>query len=297
MIYNKKTHLILLVFVVLFFSSGLYSQNYDTIYGKITTRPCPPESIPTLHNLVYAVRYNNINYITTINGEHAGLEYFGTTYEMNDSVKAIGTISVKQDCQPEDYYEIELTSIEKLAPPPENVTIEGVIVPSGNPGTTYPVLPGMVWQLLADETYYVLTINDYWFGFIGEGYDSIPVDGKFYHLFDSVVTTGYIRVHYDIFNEPYYTFEPISMDYMGLSEQIVTKIDISPNPSTGHIRINTSADIKRVDVYDMNGKQICSKTDINGDFATIDNIKAKGVLFVRVTLKNNQFIVKKIVVI
>lgn len=297
MIYNNKKHLILLVFVVLFFTGGLYSQNYDTIYGKITTRPCPPESMPSSHNLVYAIHYDNINYITTINGEHAGLEYFGTTYEMNDSVKAVGTINIKQDCQPEDYYEIELTSIEKLAPPPGNVTLDGVIIDDANPATTYPPLPGLVWQLLANGTYYVLTSNDYWFGFIGEGFDSIPVGGNFYNLFDRVTTIGYIREHYDVFNEPYYTFEPIEMGYTGLSEQIVNKIDISPNPSTGHIRINTSADIKRVDVYDMNGKQICSKTDVNSNFATIDNIKAKGVLFVRVTLKNNQFVVKKIVVI
>jgi len=102
--------------------------------------------------------------------------------------------------------EIRMSEIKKPEIPTKNtITLVGKYSFVGNPCTTKPCLPGMVHSVLVDNKYYYLTINRHliWEELTWEGYK--PLGG------DTVTIEGYLSEKVDIFNNPFYTIEIISL--------------------------------------------------------------------------------------
>lgn len=295
---------VLSLFLLLTFSLNTFSQNVETITGKLVTRPDPPISYPYGGPLLYSVRSGDINYITTINGQRAGLEYFGSLFELNDSVKADGYITMKVDFLGENYYEIELESIEKLASAPGIETIKCIVHVSANPAVTYPPLPGMDWAIIVTDSIYwtqenvrYLTENGQWFN------PNLPliIGNNQFTNGDSVVVTGCTKVHYNIRNEPYYTFDIGNgggIEFLRVKELFGTNITVLPNPNNGIMHINSPYyKVENIGVYTINGKLLQLYNNINQNNYKIDSIKEKGTLLVKIILSNKQVVTKKVVVL
>lgn len=84
-------------------------------------------------------------------------------------------------------------------------TITGTYLPVGNPCTTDPCLPCIVYAVLADGTYYHLTVGGSWFC------ESRSWDGYTPEIGDLVTVTGYVSQGVDIFGHPFYNLEVVSL--------------------------------------------------------------------------------------
>ena len=84
-------------------------------------------------------------------------------------------------------------------------TVTGQYSYIANPCTTEPCLPGMVFAILADDTYYYLTVNNL------EISENRTWDGYTPVVGDFVAITGYLREERDIFDRPFHTIEVVSL--------------------------------------------------------------------------------------
>lgn len=87
-------------------------------------------------------------------------------------------------------------------------TITGKYLAVGNPCTTRPCLPGIVYAVSVDHTYYYLTVEGTWL-WVPEGNRSwdgyTPEEGDF------VTVTGYVNKRKDISGRPFYEIEVVSL--------------------------------------------------------------------------------------
>lgn len=87
----------------------------------------------------------------------------------------------------------------------ETKTIIGPYLYIENPSTTKPVLPGMAYAVLADETYYFITIKGHWFSENKSWDNYTPEPG------DLIEITGYLHENKDVFGKTFYTIEALSL--------------------------------------------------------------------------------------
>ena len=70
-------------------------------------------------------------------------------------------------------------------------------------------------------------------------------------------------------------------NYVNINETYKFNIKIYPNPSTGIINIKSDGNIEKVEIFDINGKQI-KQIPLNNKLSSIDLSKnAKGIYFVK----------------
>lgn len=90
----------------------IYCQENDTLIGKIVQISNPCLDDPCLPGTVFAIENDTSVYIITLNSTWQWADnpliINGDTLSVNDSIKAIGIISIKTDLQSEVYYEIEI---------------------------------------------------------------------------------------------------------------------------------------------------------------------------------------------
>lgn len=90
----------------------IYCQENDTLIGKIVQISNPCLDDPCLPGTVLAIENDTSVYIITLNSTWQWADnpliINGDTLSVNDSIKAIGIISIKTDLQSEVYYEIEI---------------------------------------------------------------------------------------------------------------------------------------------------------------------------------------------
>jgi len=86
--------------------------------------------------------------------------------------------------------------------------IPGIYTCTGNPCTTDPCLPGVVWAVIDDnETYYHLTINGEWLW----GCEETSWNGYTPEWGDFVIVVGEVSEHIDVRGYPYYNIEVESL--------------------------------------------------------------------------------------
>jgi hypothetical protein len=84
-------------------------------------------------------------------------------------------------------------------------TITGEYLPVGNPCTTTPCLPGIVYAVFADGKYYYLTVEGYWI------WENRPWDGYMPTEGDHVKVTGYVSKRLDVNGNRFYEIEVVSL--------------------------------------------------------------------------------------
>ena len=84
-------------------------------------------------------------------------------------------------------------------------TIKGIYSYASNPCTTKPCLPGMVYAVLADGTYYYITVQD---NFV---FEDLSYQGYKPELGANVEVTGYLSSDRDIFSRNFFKIELISL--------------------------------------------------------------------------------------
>ena len=84
-------------------------------------------------------------------------------------------------------------------------TITGEYLPVGNPCTTTPCLPGIVYAVLADSRYYYITVESHWI------WENRPWDGYIPTEGDHVKVTGYMSKRIDINGNSFYEIEGVSL--------------------------------------------------------------------------------------
>ena len=79
---------------------------------------------------------------------------------------------------------------------------------------------------------------------------------------------------------------------------IKDNILIYPNPSEGSILIeSTNSMLRGVEVFNINGKTIIfSKRNLSNTNIVVDGLKEKGIVFLQITMDNNEIITKKILI-
>jgi uncharacterized repeat protein (TIGR01451 family) len=85
-------------------------------------------------------------------------------------------------------------------------TIEGEYLLVGNPCTTAPCLPGMVYAVLADHTNYYLTVEGAWL------WENRAWDGYEPQIGDFVTVTGHVDEKTDVFGDPFCNIEVASLE-------------------------------------------------------------------------------------
>ena len=85
-------------------------------------------------------------------------------------------------------------------------SVTGIYLSVGNPCTTDPCLPCIVYAVLVDDTYYYPTVQGFWLweNRSWDGYT--PVHG------DIVTVTGYVNERVDIFGDPFRNIEVVSLE-------------------------------------------------------------------------------------
>ncbi len=106
---KKKLTLVILSSIVI---GHIYCQKNDTITGKIVQISTPCLDEPCLPGTLFAIENDTSDYIITLNSTWQWADnpliINGDTLSVNDSIRAIGTISTKTDLQSEIYSEIEI---------------------------------------------------------------------------------------------------------------------------------------------------------------------------------------------
>jgi uncharacterized repeat protein (TIGR01451 family) len=85
-------------------------------------------------------------------------------------------------------------------------TVEGEYLLVGNPCTTAPCLPGMVYAVLVDHTYYYPTLAGAWL------WRNRAWDGYEPEIGDFVIVTGHVDERTDSFGDPVYSIEVASLE-------------------------------------------------------------------------------------
>lgn len=95
-----------------------FSYDRHILFGKIVLTPNPCINNPCIPGMVYAVEINNFHVILSIekswNWSEIPLIVNGERFELNDSIKVIGTVFTKPDLNNESYTEIDIYSMSHL---------------------------------------------------------------------------------------------------------------------------------------------------------------------------------------
>jgi len=94
------------------------------------------------------------------------------------------------------------SSLEKVRTP---TTMIGEYLRVGNPCTTIPCLPGMVYAVLADDRCYYLTVNGKWMWENKQWGEYTPKER------DHVKVTGYLSERRDVKGYSFYEIEVVSL--------------------------------------------------------------------------------------
>jgi len=182
-------------------------------------------------------------------------------------------------------------------------TVIGIYKIIPNPCTTDPCLPCVVSSIYANNKYYVITVNGYWFcgDFSWNGFTHS--DG------DSLKIEGFISEHTDINGKPYYEIEVVDLTVIKPSsilnvELIPTKIILYqnyPNPFNSSTMISYSTSnpgFVILKIYDILGKEVQTLVDkyqVTGDYTISLDAKnlSSGIYFYQLQVGNDFVITKK----
>ncbi|MDY7079752.1 MAG: lamin tail domain-containing protein [Chloroflexota bacterium] len=89
---------------------------------------------------------------------------------------------------------------------PDITTITGEYLLVGNPCATDPCLPGLIYAVLVKDTYYYPTVEGSWLWW------NRSWDGYTPEVGDIVRVTGYVSEMVDIFGDPFYDIEVVSLE-------------------------------------------------------------------------------------
>jgi len=84
-------------------------------------------------------------------------------------------------------------------------TLTGEYLPVGNPCTTRPCLPGIVYAVLVDDECYYITVEGSWI------WENRPWDGYKPKEGDFVKVRGYIGKRLDVNRKPFYEIDVVSL--------------------------------------------------------------------------------------
>ena len=209
-------------FILVFISLSIYGQ--ETYIGRINIDGAPAISEPYDFYLVFGLRTFSKQYHLEINSNMVldgdplivdGIEYFN-----GDEVEITGIATTHIDLWGLEYHVLEVISIKKLH------RERGQIIGMGNPATTNPPLPGIVFGFETPSDAYVLTINASWIW----SNETFIFDGIEYFEGDEVEILGETTTKLDINSNEYTEFEIISIRKL-ISEQFVGKIIGDGTPS------------------------------------------------------------------
>ena len=167
-------------------------QNFQ-IPSSWETRDLNPERIPGISKLQY------INNGWTINVTNPVV--LDPTYTVE--IKLTGEVSFRWKGavdQNGKVVEVHFAVMEEET----LMTITGEYLPVGNPCTTTPCLPGIVYAVLADSRYYI-TVESHWI------WENRPWDGYRPTEGDRVKVTGYVSKRLDVDGNSFYEIEVVSL--------------------------------------------------------------------------------------
>jgi hypothetical protein len=125
-----------------------------------------------------------------------------------------------------------------------------------------------------------------------EAITNISNTGKYYISRENFSTT--ISGTTFTFKQKLYEFYDETSGLLSISENKLTLINISPNPATHKIKIKTSLPFSTIEIYNSFGKKV--HTLIIPNEKEIDiSFLSKGVYYLKIHLKDNNSIVRKIV--
>jgi hypothetical protein len=125
-----------------------------------------------------------------------------------------------------------------------------------------------------------------------EAITNISDTGKYYISRENFSTT--ISGTTFTFKQKLYEFYDETSGLLSISENKLTLINISPNPATHKIKIKTSLPFSTIEIYNSFGKKV--HTLIIPNEKEIDiSFLSKGVYYLKIHLKDNNSIVRKIV--
>jgi hypothetical protein len=125
-----------------------------------------------------------------------------------------------------------------------------------------------------------------------EAITNISNTGKYYISRENFSTT--ISGTTFTFKQKLYEFYDETSGLLSISENKLTLINISPNPATHKIKIKTSLPFSTIEIYNSFGKKV--HTLIIPNEKEIDiSFLSKGVYYLKIHLKDNKSIVRKIV--
>jgi hypothetical protein len=108
--HKMKRYLILVV--CLFANVIAYGQ--ENYAGKIKSVPNPCLTVPCLPNMVLALDVDTANFVISVNGYWiitGKIVWNGIEHREGDTVEVEGVVSIKQDSNLNNYYEIEILSV------------------------------------------------------------------------------------------------------------------------------------------------------------------------------------------
>jgi hypothetical protein len=178
----------------------------------------------------------------------------------------------------------------------EKDTVTGKIVHISNPCLDEPCLPGTVFAIKNNTLDYIISIDASW----QWSENPLIINNIILNIDDSIKAIGIISEKTDLQNRIYHEIEVDSTFFLSTMIKNIIKdnILIYPNPSEGSILIeSTNSMLRGVEVFNINGKTIIfSKRNLSNTNIVVDGLKEKGIVFLQITMDNNEIITKKILI-
>lgn len=137
-------------------------------------------------------------------------------------------------------------------------TICGKLELSNNPCVSIPCTPGVVLNVVQNETYYVLVHNNSWI-------DELPFiwNSKSYNEGDSIKIIGFVYQKTDSLENSFFELE-ISNVISSILSKKNNFVNIYPNPVVNELYIESSDQlIKDIFIYSINGILLFRSNNIN----------------------------------
>ncbi len=133
----------------------------------------------------------------------------------------------------------------------------GILQQVGNPCTTNPCLPGLVWSLETDTADFILSVDNSW---IWE--DDLIINGTQYYEGDTIIVMGTDTIKYDIIGNPYYELE-ISEVINYFDNIQYNKLQIYPNPCNDYLTLESLKIMEKICLSNSTGQLIFEISQIN----------------------------------
>ena len=275
-----------------------YDVEDRSISGTLTTENDLCLSWPREENSYLSVFDGELHHYVTNKGV---LKNRYTLYDIrnvfgnNTLVEAGGVEAVRYDLFGSSFNTMEVIKMETE----EQTTLTGMLTDAGTPYIGMgPPIPGVEIAFYSHGIHYIENPQGElydpqfsWYNYFIVGNDTIPIA-------EQTVTATFIpRMIMNNYRNPVFYILITEVDgATGVQETNPSMILVYPNPSNGLICISSeNQEIMSADILDACGRLLLSESCDNNKII-FNNFGARGLLFLRIKLKNGHVVFKKIVV-